>query len=182
LLSYEKPQQKIPEIETIISKGALFSPPKTKLFIMKKNLFLLMFLCSAFSAFAIYIPPTTKTGKSDEAIKQQEALSLVKNLSVEEFQEVTGKKLSGLQKWKYKKLHKRLNSSKSMGIIPEREDLTEGFQALPFFGSLFTLGIVAIVMFFTARDRNANNWAWNAVWLLSIVFAAATLIMAISGY
>lgn len=149
---------------------------------MKKNLFLLLFVCSTLSAFALYIPPAEKPKEVTQAVARQHAMALIKDLSVEEFQKVTGKKLTGLQKWQYRRLHARLNKGKAIGIFPEREDLTEGFQALPFFGSLLTFGLVAIVMLFTARDRNALSWAWNAVWLISLGLAVLALIMNISGY
>ncbi len=70
---------------------------------------------------------------------------------------------------------------RSMGILPEREELTEGFQWLPFFGSLFTLGLVALVMLFTARDANALRWAGLGVSVVAIAFTVAGLLVAAGG-
>lgn len=145
---------------------------------MKK--FTLFLFCAFFiqTAFAAYVP----VKEANKAVSTTNQINnLVRELSVEEFQQVTGKKFSRLQKWQYNRLQRKLNS-KNAAFIPERDELTEGFQALPFFGSLFTLGLVYLVMLFTAEDRNALRWAGNGFMVAALLVSAAALIGSLSGY
>jgi hypothetical protein len=140
----------------------------------------LFLLCAFFiqTAFAAYVPvnETIKTVSSSNQIN-----NLVRELSAEEFQQVTGKKFNRLQKWQYNRLQRKLNS-KNAAFIPERDELTEGFQALPFFGSLLTFGLVYLVMVFTAQDRNALRWAGLGFTVAALLVSAAALIGSLSGY
>jgi hypothetical protein len=130
------------------------------------------------TAFAAYVP----VNQSTKAVSPTNQMNnLVRELSAEEFQQVTGKKFSRLQKWQYNRLHRKLNS-KNAAFIPERDELTEGFQALPFFGSLLTFGLVYLVMLFTAQDRNALRWAGLGFTVAALIVSAAALIGSLSGY
>ena len=71
---------------------------------------------------------------------------------------------------------------RSTGIFPERMELTEGFQWLPFFGTLLTGGIVALVMLFTAQDANAMRWAGFAVGIIALGATIVSLVGTVSGY
>jgi hypothetical protein len=145
---------------------------------MKK--FTLFLLCAFFiqTAFAAFVPvnETTKAVSSSNQIN-----NLVRELSVEEFQKVTGKKFSRFQKWQYNRLQRKLNS-KNAAFIRQRDELTEGFQALPFFGSLFTFGLVYLVMIFTAQDKNALRWAGLGFTVAALLVSVAALIGSLSGY
>lgn len=119
---------------------------------------------------------------STEAAATSSMDNIIRELSVQEFEKLTGKKLNGIQKWQYKKMQHKLNKPAAMGIFPERDELSEGFQALPFFGSLLTLGVLYLVMIFTARDRNALRWAGMGLTVVALALSAAALISTLSGY
>jgi hypothetical protein len=145
---------------------------------MKQSMIFIFLAFMWQTSIAAFVPQIKTNGGLNEQAQTQ---NLVKSLTVEEFQKVSGRKLTRFQKWQYLKLQRKLQNSK-MAIIPERDELTEGFQALPFFGAILTLGISALVMFFTAQDRNAMRWAMNGVWLLAIAFSVISIISALSGY
>lgn len=145
---------------------------------MQKTLLSLLLIFFMQPTFAAFVPLQSGSIAETEPAKIE---NLIRNLSVEEFQVVTGKKFSGIQKWQYKKLQRKLKSNKSFQL-PERDELTEGFQALPFFGSLFTLGLVYLVMVFTAQDRNALRWAGYGFTVAALVLSAMALIGTLSGY
>lgn len=85
-------------------------------------------------------------------------------------EESLGRQLNWLEKWQLKRMEKRMKKGKSGGLFSERDELSEGFQALPFFGSLLTFGIVYFVMLFTAQDANALRWAlWGGLLAVTIV-------------
>ena len=130
------------------------------------------------TCFAAFVPQSN-TGKEITANEQTQ--SLIASLTVEEFEQLFGCKLSRLEKWQYKKMQRKMQGS-SKAFIPERDELTEGFQALPFFGAIFTFGISALVMIFTAQDRNALRWAFYGVSLLGIALSVISLAGAMSGY
>jgi hypothetical protein len=132
-------------------------------------LFCAFFFQTAFAAFV----PVNETTKTIYPANQMN--NLVRKLSAEEFQQVTGKKFNRLQKWQYNRLQRKLNS-KNAAFIPERDELTEGFQALPFLGSLLTFGVVFLIMLFTAKDRNALRWAGKGFIMAAITFALLGLI------
>jgi hypothetical protein len=137
---------------------------------------LTLFFMEASAAFV----PAEKNTSGVEAPATMD--NIIRELSVQEFEKLTGEKMNGLQKWQYKRMQKKLTRNAGLSIIPERDELTEGFQALPFFGSLLTLGIVYLVMVFTARDRNALRWAGWGLTVAALAFTVAALIGTLSGY
>jgi hypothetical protein len=102
-------------------------------------------------------------------------------ISKETIEKVKGKKLNLMERIQLKMLNKKLKKGKIAGIFPERDDLTEGFRALPFFGTILTVGLLALIMLFTARDRNALNWAFTGVSIIGIVLTILSFIALISA-
>ncbi len=145
---------------------------------MKKLLLLMAMAIAGQLAQAARVPVDEQTNELSAKVRME---NMVRTLSAKEFQQVTGKKFSRLQQWQYKRLQKKLNSRHS-AFIPERDELTEGFQALPFFGSLLTLGIVYLIMLFTARDRNALRWAGYGITVAALALSIMLLIGSVSGY
>jgi hypothetical protein len=128
---------------------------------------------------AAFLPVNSET---KEVSDQQKTQNLIRELTVTEFEQLTGKKMSGLQKWQYKKVQKKLQKNGRAYIFPERDELTEGFQALPFFGTILTFGLLAFIMLFTAKDRNAIRWAGYGISVLAIAVSVITIISSLSGY
>lgn len=90
-------------------------------------------------------------------------------VSAAALEDLTGKKMGWFQKMQWNRMQRQA-ATKKPGVFPEREELTEGFQWLPFFGSLLTCGLVYFIMLFSAKDANALRWAaWGAL----IVFVAS---------
>ena len=145
---------------------------------MQKTLLSFLLIFFMLPTFAAFVPLQSGNKAETEPATIE---NMIRNLSPEEFQVVTGKKLNEVQKWQYKRLQRKLNSNKSFHL-PERDELTEGFQALPFFGSLFTLGLVYLVMLFTAQDKNALRWAGYGFSVAALVLSAMVLITSLSGY
>jgi hypothetical protein len=123
--------------------------------------------------------PLSSNNASTEKEGPVETLTLPATAAA--FEQATGKKLTRLQKWQYNRLQKRIARGQ-MGILPYREELSEGFQALPFFGTLLTGGLVALIMVFTARDRNAMRWAGLGITVLGMIITVATLVVGLSAY
>jgi hypothetical protein len=127
---------------------------------MSKFTFLLIsFLCASVIASAAFVPNKSQIAASTASAK---------TMSVSEFEAATGKKLNWFQKFQFKRAQKQMAKGK-MPAFWDAEELTEGFQVWPFLGSIFTGGILYLVMLFTAKDSNALRWArWGAfvVWLL----------------
>ncbi|HSK12749.1 MAG TPA: hypothetical protein VK907_06005 [Phnomibacter sp.] len=138
----------------------------------------LLALCML-NATAAFVPAASGEVPSNTAASVQD---LIRELTVQEFQDVTGKKLTRFQEWQYKRMQKKLNRKAAYGIFPERDELTEGFQALPFFGSILTLGLVWLIMLFTARDRNALRWAGYGVSIIALAATVASLVFSLNGY
>jgi hypothetical protein len=146
---------------------------------MIKWLFVPVFSFLFLNASAAFLPVE---GGTKEVSDPQKIQNLIRGLSVTEFEQLTGKKMSGLQKWQYKKAQKKLQKNSRSYIFPERDELTEGFQALPFFGSILTLGLLWVIMLFTARDRNALRWAATGLSVIAIAVSVTLLIASLSGY
>ncbi|MES2648465.1 MAG: hypothetical protein V4717_16420 [Bacteroidota bacterium] len=129
---------------------------------MYKPLCLIVVLLSFFCSYAAFVPAAEKQTSNHQA----------RLMTVSEFEAQTGKKLSWLERLQYKQLQRNIKNGK-LNAVWNAEELTEGFQFLPFIGSILTLGILYLVMLFTAKDVNAIRWArWGAV----IVLTAATVI------
>jgi hypothetical protein len=124
----------------------------------------MVFLLIGFGYYAnAAFPPHT----TENSIAAEKAPAEKKTLA-QVMQETMGRQLNWLEKWQLKRMEKRMKKGKSAPLFAERQELSEGFQALPFFGSLLTFGIVYMVMLFTAEDANALRWAfWPAIawWL-----------------
>jgi hypothetical protein len=106
---------------------------------------------------------------------QQHSPTIVMSLS--EFEAATGKKLNWMERMQFKKLQKSMKKGK-LRSMRDTEELTEGFQFLPFIGSFLTLGILYLVMMFTAKDANALRWAgWGAfsIWLVGLTLSIISL-------
>jgi hypothetical protein len=99
-------------------------------------------------------------------------------ISKETIEKVKGNKLNFMERVQLKMLNRKLKKGKIAGIFPERDDLTEGFRVLPFLGALFTIGIVYLIMLFTAKDRNALKWASLGT---TFAFIAVSIITFISS-
>lgn len=141
---------------------------------MKKLLYALVATLLVQLSFAAFTPYTPEQAAAKPA-------PLNATISAEACEKAMDKKLTRLQKWKLKLLQKRTMRGQA-GIFPYREELTEGFQALPFFGTILTAGLVALVMLFTAKDRNAMRWAGYGISVLSIIITVATLVVGLSVY
>lgn len=74
----------------------------------------------------------------------------------------------------------QLKKQSKAGIFPERDELTEGFRPLAFFGTLLTGGILYLIMLFTERDSNALRWAQWGFWGVTLVLAGLVLAYNIS--
>jgi len=93
---------------------------------------------------------------------------------------VKQEKKAGL--WSAFKIYRQQKKQFSnMGIFPERMELTEGFQWLPFFGTLLTGGLVWLIMLFTAKDANAMRWAGIAFSIIAIAATVASIVAAASA-
>jgi hypothetical protein len=142
-------------------------------------MFALLFIGMFVEVSAAFVPNATPESAE---VKPQRIENLIRELSVNEFEQFSGKKLNGIQKWQYKRLQKKLHKNAGLLIFPEREELTEGFQALPFFGTILTGGLLCLIMLFTARDSNAWRWSLNGLWVLALAVSVIALIGTLSGY
>jgi hypothetical protein len=100
-----------------------------------------------------------------DVVRKSKNEELVAEATVKQQMEgLLNRQLNWFEKWQVKRMEKRLAKGKPRGPFSEREELTEGFRALPFFGSLLTLGLLAIVLGFTAEDNNVVRWAnWGGL-------------------
>jgi heme A synthase len=136
---------------------------------MSKIILFVVILCSYVTANAAFVPAAESKPLSQ------------KTISLSEFEALTGKKLNWMERLQYKKLQ-RLTAKGKKAAVWNAEELTEGFQFLPFIGSILTLGILYLVMIFTAKDANALRWArWGALIVLTVATAVA-LIGSTQGY
>jgi hypothetical protein len=124
---------------------------------MLQRTILLLLLCSM-NLGAMAAKPAT----SDDIQGSEKQI-----FSANAYDNLRGKKTGWFQK-KQRNWMQRQASKKKRGVFPHRENLTKGIQGLPFFGSLLTLGIVFVVMLFTAKDKNSLKWAF---WGFAIVMA-----------
>lgn len=137
---------------------------------MKKFLLFLAFLVPVGHFVKASFVTEKTTGSGTEAA--------IKTISLSEFEAKTGKKLTLLERFQFKQAQKMLNKGK-LASPAKRQSLTRGFQFLPFIGSFFTLGLVGIIMLFTAKDQNALRWAWwgtLAVWSVLTILLMITLL------
>lgn len=107
-----------------------------------------------------------------------------KSYTLIELENLTGRKLSFFERLQFFMAGRQLKKAKKAGIFPERDELTEGFRPLAFFGSLFTLGLLFLIMLFTERDANALRWAQWGLWGAALVVLGLTVAYTISegGY
>jgi hypothetical protein len=106
----------------------------------------------------------------------------VKTISLSEFEARTGKKLNWMERMQFKHAQKMLAKGKAPAFW-DAEELTEGFQVWPFLGSFFTLGILYLVMLFTAKDSNALRWArWGAFAIWIVYLASMIYLLTQEGY
>lgn len=102
--------------------------------------------------------------KSSEMARAKDEVWVATPALKEQMEKVLSRQLNWFEKWQVKRMEKRLAKGKPRGPFSEREELTEGFRSLPFFGSLLTLGLLAIVLGFTAEDNNVVRWAnWGGL-------------------
>ncbi|MCU0388894.1 MAG: hypothetical protein MUE71_09840 [Chitinophagaceae bacterium] len=142
----------------------------------KLSILLLLFVLVTQTTFAAFVQ---QTGPANESASSSQASEQVKSQMERESGSIDGRKLSLLERWQYKKIQRKIQKNHS-AIFPERDELTEGFQALPFFGSILTCGLLWLIMLFTARDRNALRWAGNGIAILAIAFSVASIIALVS--
>lgn len=147
---------------------------------MIKHFLTFAFSLSVICSYAFYVPDRQPIPSNID--KTTGAINLIKELSVEEFELLTDKKMSPGERKRYLRVQKKLQKGKLLQFFPERDDLTEGFQALPFFASFFTVGLVALIMVFTARDRNALKWALNGFYAVVLVGGILAFIGSLSTY
>lgn len=136
----------------------------------KKWGMLLMVMSIGYFANAAFVTHTAV--KSEAALSAPPAQKTMGQL----MEEAMGRHLNWMEKWQVKRMEKRLAKGKSAPIFPEREELTESFRPLPFFGTLLTGGLVYIIMLFTAKDSNSLKWAFYGFLLLWTAFLVARLV------
>ncbi len=142
---------------------------------MFKTMMTLLMGLVCFAAQAAFVP-MEKSGPEPQV--KTKGLQISK----ETFEKAKGKKLNFLDRLELKIINKRLSKGKMTGIFPERDDLTEGFQFWPFFGTMITGGLLAVIMLFTAKDRNALRWASIGLTTLLGLVGLITLLTTTSGY
>jgi hypothetical protein len=129
---------------------------------MKSLLLSFLSLLIVFSVSASAVSPVTASAGADGE----------STLMVAAIEQLTGRKMTMLEKWQLKLAKKKLERQQQRGLFPETEELTEGFQPLPFFGSILTLGLLYGVMLFTAKDANALRWSYRGFFIAWLAFLA----------
>ena len=138
---------------------------------MLKLLCISLLLCAGLTSRASFVPAEEKQSAPGQSFKP---------VTLEEFEATTGKKLNWAERIQFKKAQRMMAKGK-MSPFWNAEEITEGFQFLPFIGSFLTLGIVYIVMFFTAKDANALRWARWGAFAIWVVWLTAAIVMMASG-
>jgi hypothetical protein len=119
----------------------------------KKWWMLVMVFGIGFHADAAFVSHTAAKGEATAAAPAE------KKTMAQLMEEAMGRHLNWMEKWQVKRMEKRLAKGKPPGPFSEREQLTEGFRPLPFFGVILTLGLLYAVLIFTAKDSNSLKWA-----------------------
>jgi hypothetical protein len=139
----------------------------------KKWWMLVMVFGIGFHADAAFVSHTAVKSETAAAAPAE------KKTMAQWMEEAMGRHLNWMEKMQVKRMEKRLAKGKPPGLFSQREQLTEGFRPLPFFGSLLTGGLVYIIMLFTAEDSNSLQWAgWGflIVWLAFLAIRVVNLV------
>jgi uncharacterized BrkB/YihY/UPF0761 family membrane protein len=130
--------------------------------------------------FGYYANAAFRSHTNENSITAEKAPAEKKTIG-QLMEESMGRQMNWLEKWQLQRMEKRMKKGKPGGLFSEKDELSEGFQALPFFGSLLTFGIVYFVMLFTAQDANALRWAlWGG--LLAVTIITVTQLISLGSY